>query len=131
MIDEVCDYNLRARPVVHRVLEQCFASKNVIYTMPGSATVFNSYLHPGIRGKIGSCNYLNEWQQRQKRLVPSDIMFSAQCSPSRNILSPLFHPTSLFSHTIFLSPLYLKTSLDAETVSFAITLWRTVRLTLK
>jgi len=86
------------------------------------------FLLAGIRGKIGSCNYLNEWQQRQEKLVPSNIMFSARCSPSRSTL-PLV--SSRFSHTIFLSRLYLKTSLSTETVSFAITLWRTVRLTLK
>lgn len=76
-----------------------------IYTMPGGATVFNSYLHPGIRGKIGSCNYLNEWQQRQERLVPSDIMFSPRCSPSRGTL-PLIPPRlSLLSHYLLLSAL--------------------------
>lgn len=78
-----------------------------------AAPVFNSYLQPGIRGKIGSCNYLNEWQQRQESLVPSDIMFSLRgvllrAVPSLSFLSPTF---SLLYFTLFLS-LFISLSLS-------------------
>lgn len=134
MIHEVCGCNLRARPDAPLFVASFWSNVSRRRTLYILCRVVQQYsiltCTQAFAGKSVPVITLMNGNKGRRGLYRA-ILCSLRGVLLRAVLSPSFHPVSLFSHTVFLSPLYLKTSLDAETVSFAITLWRTVRLTLK